>query len=304
MHLLSPFLFPSVSLHLSLSIPSAQHDGVNAWIEGTGTTFDVRKGPDYKKNKEKAPSLESMADIVAVEVFRTDRKVKDMGKHYAIPPEWFQEDDGTPIDGEAEEKETGVPLFFILNCMVPNYSPPNPVWGKAKTDGEGYSVIFIYRLKKEIRDDLKKDKPEIPAASLLRKFINAPNMESPFRHRFKGIARITNLEDPNLSFNSVVKKLVKGYNATPFIVRKTLSCFRGKNYFECGMDVHNFSYMALVGLAGVREKVKTVVFDMAVVIQGEPNEELPERILASATCFRIDVNQVPAFPLEYPKEES
>lgn len=65
--------------------------------------------------------------------------------------------------------------------------------------------------------------------------------------------------------------------------------FRGDNYLET--DVHVGSSVIASQIVGLcRGYAKNFVCDVAVVLQGEDTAELPERVLASITLNRIDVD--------------
>lgn len=114
------------------------------------------------------------------------------------------------------------------------------------------------------------------------------------RQRFKVITRVVNVEEAQ--FGRAATPLIRKYNGTPFLAKTTTSFYRGEGYFEVDIDVHRFSYLARVGLAGVAEQMKGLVLDYAFVIQGNLDEELPEQVLGSARLCKIDLAQSPAFP--------
>jgi hypothetical protein len=122
-----------------------------------------------------------------------------------------------------------------------------------------------------------------------------------------------------IEINGLAKKLVQTYNGTPFLIRTTASFTRGPNYFEIDVDVHRFSYLALVGLNGVKESLKEVprspdphsrprdslapppraqvVFDIAFVVEGHPDHELPEQLLTALRVRKMHLSHLPDFPL-------
>jgi len=135
-----------------------------------------------------------------------------------------------------------------------------------------------------------------PALRLMHRFVKEEDIvpATALRQRFKAITRIVNLESVNC--NAASKKLVQSYNGTPFLIKTTSRFYHGPHYFECDVDVHRFSYLARVGLAGVRETLKSVVFDFAFVIEGHSDSELPEQILSAARLSKVDMNSATKFP--------
>ena len=94
--------------------------------------------------------------------------------------------------------------------------------------------------------------------------------------RFKAITRIQNI--PECQFGSATAKLATTYNGTPFLTRPQHKYYRGDNYFEIDVDVHVFSYMARTGMAGVQQKISSVIFDFSFVVEGYGDDELPEQV--------------------------
>ena len=66
---------------------------------------------------------------------------------------------------------------------------------------------------------------------------------------------------------------------------------------QVDIDVHRFSYMARVGLSGVKEQLKTLVLDHAFVIQGESDDELHEQILGGLRLAKLDSTNLHEWPI-------
>ncbi len=47
-----------------------------------------------------------------------------------------------------------LPGTFIVNWQIPSYAPNNPIWGAAKEDGTGYSLVFYYVLSGAARKEV------------------------------------------------------------------------------------------------------------------------------------------------------
>lgn len=283
------------------------------WCEVGGETFNVR-AVGYAKHSKKENSLPSLYDVAGIEAVFCEKKLSNIGRFCAqlaeLSPPISQGPNRPPF-----------PTVFVVNYQMPGYSPPNPVWGTKKEDGEGYSLVFYLTMTSSVRKEFEdainaelaaeargepmppptaspsKGAAAIPvpfasrrlqsgALRLLKRLIESePKDES--RQRFKAIARVVNVAEAQLG--GTVKSLVSSYNGKPFMIQKTAVFVKGPGYFELDVDVHRFSYLARLGLSGIKSKLKTVIFDNAFVLQGATDDELPERILAAARLGRLDL---------------
>ncbi|ETV86563.1 hypothetical protein, variant 1 [Aphanomyces astaci] len=90
--------------------PDEAHHATDSWTPLDATLFNVRRGPNYKKNKIKAPSGPAFLELVATDVFRSDLKVDNIGSKIQLPSD---------VDGRTD--------LMILNTQVPCYAPSNPL---------------------------------------------------------------------------------------------------------------------------------------------------------------------------------
>ncbi|KAJ0408220.1 hypothetical protein P43SY_004378 [Pythium insidiosum] len=102
------------------------------------------------------------------------------------------------------------------------------------------------------------------------------------KYRFKVIAQVTNQEECGLT--GMAKKLLVSHNATPVLTRPQHRIYHfNDGSTEVVVDVHAFSYIARRGIHMLLDKTSKLVIDIAFVLQGETEDELPERILVSST---------------------
>ena len=101
----------------------------------TGQGFKLR-GKNYMKDKKKFPSASPLFEVVQVLALRSDAQTLDFGNLL--------------FGGEIGEMIHGCPTVYIANVMLPDYNPPNPVWGKydkAKgPDGPGQHIVVVSRM--------------------------------------------------------------------------------------------------------------------------------------------------------------
>ncbi|KAJ4962298.1 hypothetical protein NE237_022237 [Protea cynaroides] len=141
-------------------------------------------------------------------------------------------------------------FVFAINLQVPGR--------------EQHSAVFYFAT----------DDP-IPPGSLLYRFIHG---DDSFRNqRFKIVNRI--VKGP-----WIVKKAVGNYAAC--LLGKALTCkyYRGENYFEIDVDIGS-SGLASAILHLALGYVTAVTIDMGFLVEGQTEEELPERLIG-AGCRR------------------
>ena len=318
----------------------------------------VRDGPHYFLNKYQnvTKSSPSIYDVFAVEIVRSDSKIKNFHDRIEIPAELTKDTIDT----------YGLPPVLILNWMLPAYNPTNPLWGTAEEDGESYSLVFLCRLSEQAKKDLsaaraagvdlrelskhqgvfpdsdsdeeeddgmiantigavsslfywsgeseekqaadaeklrermahyaKRDRGCLaravnptglhPAYVLFRRFIESPD-DGSFKERLKAITRIENIDD--CDFNMMIKPIAKKYNGLPFQIRDCGWFKLTPSVYNVTIDVHLFSYLSKLGLAACRDILPSLTFDVCILIQGELEDELPERMLLAARVNHMEL---------------
>ena len=72
---------------------------------------------------------------------------------------------------------------------------------------------------------------------------------------------------------------------------------RGPGYFEIDVDVGS-SRSAATAVGLVSGATKSMVIDMAVLLEGKTPEQLPEQLLGTVRFSRLDMKQAPYFDTE------
>ncbi|KAH9107872.1 hypothetical protein AeMF1_016817 [Aphanomyces euteiches] len=246
----------------------ASNTAKRAWAPLDATRFRVRKGPNYKRNKIKAPSGPALLELVAVDVFQSDLKIDNVGSKVQLPKD---------ADGRTD--------LFILNTQIPCYTPSNPLWGEQKTDGVGINFITYFAIPKAIREQLDQDEdPAHPQIKLLKWFLEE---DSHVRDRLKAIVIVANPADQKLG--RLEKHLLETYNGQPLLTRPEHRFYRGDGYFEVDIDGYIFNYLARKGLTGITEHFGNMVVDFGFVMEGHDDDELPENVFGSGSLCKIDV---------------
>ncbi|CAI7747896.1 unnamed protein product, partial [Closterium sp. NIES-53] len=175
----------------------------------------------------------------------------------------------TPVHGMREmmasSDAASRPYFFIVNMQVPA--------------AQQFSMVFYWAM----------DEPPTEA-SILGQFINGDDI---FRNtRFKLIPRIH-------QGAWVVKRSV---GTTPLIIAGALTVqyFKGPDYFEVDVDIGS-SAVANGVVRFVLGYVRTLIIDMAFVIQGNTDEELPEKLLGTIRISHLEPNAALDMDLDNPE---
>ena len=262
----------------------------------TGQGFKLR-GKNYMKDKKKFPSDVPLFEVVQVLALRSDSQTLDFGSILFG-------------DNDVGELLHGCPTVYIANVMLPDYPPPNPVWGKFDKqkgpDGPGQHIIVVARMTSATRAELEQSggdlslmSPEV--ALMARHFwanreadangLDAPPHGEKVRHCTKMVVMVAGGQD---SLPWAVRVAIGQGNGKPFMVNKTgfFTKREGKGYFEIGVNAHNFGPVATNGLRNCHNFFKTLVLDIGVTLQGASTDELPERLLFSFRAVKPDLEHI------------
>ncbi|RLN53335.1 hypothetical protein BBJ29_000436 [Phytophthora kernoviae] len=210
---------------------------------------------------ESRASQPALFEFIGADLVRTDSKVDLISQRVEFPPEYENA------------------KLFIINAQLPSYGPS--VWGDGTCDGPGYSLALYWMIPDDVFEDLQN--PTTTTLRLLKRFLEAGDDRS-LTDRFKVIAQVTNQDECGMT--GMAKKLLVSHNATPVLTRPQHRIYHfRKGSTEVVVDVHAFSYIARRGIHLLIDKTSKLVIDVAFVIQGETEDELPEQVLG---CCRLD----------------
>ena len=242
----------------------------------------------YAEHKVKQASLPSLCALAGADLFASERKIVDIGQRLNLPH--------PPFLPECERLGLPQPPVFVVNILLPAYEPANPLWGTAVSDGRGHALVLYFTLCEQALKEWQTPDSDVAAINLLRRFVAAELDDDRVHERLKAIARVQNVAE--CGFGRIATALVNEYNGTPFLSRPQHRFFRGASYFEMDIDVHSFSYAARSGLHEIHDRIASIVFELAIVIEGHADDELPEAILGCARLSRLDLERAVALPAE------
>lgn len=219
-----------------------------SWSHLDASRFNVRQ-LGYAKNGKKAPSQEAFYRVVGIDIFMTDKREGELGGRGLV---------------NAPEGA------LIINCQL-----PGQVGGwRSCADGAGHSVVLICELTEAGRARLESDEP---AARLLSQFLEEapgePQEEPNLRGRFKVIAGV---DDPKM-----LPSLIRSYNYKPALITKS-GTFTKSDVYDMDISIFRFGYSSRSGLAMIAPNFKDYVINLAFVLEGRHDDQLPECLLAAA----------------------
>lgn len=219
------------------------------WVQ-----FKVRQ-PGYSKSKAKAPSKESIYELVRLDLIRDH--VVNAGSCLSLPQV-----------AELSPNPSTLPNLFIVNAQIPDKSPS--LFGSKNKDDLGFSLVFYLQLKPWA----VAEQHTHPGVKLLKRYVAEHAKTPDIRRRFKSIGMVYNVQ--NLGS---LATLVDTYNGKPAILNKTATIFQQSGYFEVDVSVFDFPYIPLKGLSSVKEMVAGLGLRAGFLLQGEDDDELPEVVL-------------------------
>lgn len=245
-------------------------------LDGDGTCFSLRIGPDYKKHGKKAPSISHVYSPVAIDVFKGKKITFNLAERMTLPP---------PPDGHTTPNETGLPRRFVVNAIIPTDGPPLMGGG---VDGSCYQVVVTFVATAEALAAWKAE--ATPAQKLFERFIvHAPEGVTPpsgdidVKERLKLLPKIDNIDSLGLP------RWITSYNGKPALSTKSGSIYRGDDYIEVCMNTFRFMFLTKTGIHYLINRSREFDLHAAFTLEGRDDDELPERTLLAARIRGLDL---------------
>lgn len=246
-----------------------------SWEPADATKYKVRS-KNYLKTRIKEPCLGSFYEVIGSDLFSFDKKQPHIAQFLHLP-----EDPYTRTTEELDAiKEYGLPTLLVVNMQLPAYQP-----SFLGSDGRGHSFVFYCVLHEDFNPRLH---PNQCALNLFKRFVANP--ENQGQYRIKLIPKFLNIEEwaEQGPLTQTEHRLVKIYNEKPILTRQHNRFFRGQNYFEIDVDVHQWIYIAKKAFWSLLIRMHRVVTEVALLIQGNAIDDLPEQIVAACRVYRVD----------------
>lgn len=260
----------------------------------------VRIGPNYARNKTKAPSDECLYRTAAVRCYRTKRRTRNVADVLPLPlaeafgeveervgflPDWVDDGDG--------ELEGFVPDLLIAHFQLP-YESPNVF--KPKDDGEGGEIVFYLTPTRRFLDEMSGRRPPRPASCVFARWCRSCTTDASVRSKFKCLAMIRDMERHNLGWMSP-------YNGKPVLITESGSARcgvrdNGLRFLEISANVHKWSFLAKKGFVSLLPKFCEMRVDFGFTVEADDDDDLPECIIGATCVNYVDASAFPAMDAE------
>lgn len=128
-------------------------------------------------------------------------------------------------------------------------------------------------------EELKNLESASPAVKLFAEYCKHAPSDSLWRSRLKVVPHCLNLRDVS------IPAMVKAANATPVLLQKSVSLFRGFNSLEIDIHAHKFNYVAKKSIHSIASKAANMCMEVGFMVEGREVGELPETLFA---CIGIN----------------
>lgn len=240
------------------------------------STFRLRVGPNYKKNKRKEPSGPALCDLVTMDLLFGSRPLRRVSDRFELPD--------VPGVTDADTGHGHIPPVIVVNTWLPG-EEPSMFGGGRGGDGGGdtYSIPLVFALSRDTLDQLQDLDTASPAVRLFSEWCRRAEDEADFRGRFKCMGMIEDVE------SSGVPQFIAGYNGKPALVTKSGTFTRhGGRYIEFTINVDRWGYLARKGLCALTPSFPNFVLNIGFTIEGRGDDELPEALLGGVRVANLD----------------
>ena len=274
--------------------------------------FHLRVGPNYRKNRAKAPSGPALYDLLSVDFLYADAPLRSASDKFRIPR--------IPGITDVNTGHDHIPPMLIVNTWLPGEEPSMFARGGAD-GGDTYCIPMIFVLSSSTLEQLRDIDTASPGVRLLSEWCRRADNDPDFRGRFKCMGMIEDIESTGwvvllitfgsddivfamvrfishpLSFLSFshfhisVPKFIQGYNGKPALVTKSGTFTRRDNYIEYTINVNMWAYLAKKGLFALIPTFPDFIFNVGFTIEARNDEEMPGEIPLGCLSFFL-----PSFP--------
>lgn len=155
----------------------------HSYANTDASTFQLRVGPNYKKNKQKASSAPALYDLLSMDFLYADSPLKNTADKFRIP--------SIPGVTDVSTGHAHIPPMLIINTWLPGEEPS---MFQKSVDGETYSIPMVFVLSKDTLEQLKDIDSASPGVKLWSEWCRRAENDPEIRGRFKCMGMIENIE--------------------------------------------------------------------------------------------------------------
>jgi len=243
----------------------------HSYVQTDSSLFNLRIGPNYKRNKQKAPSAPALYDLYSMDFLYDSTALKNVSDKFKIP--------SIPGITDVSTGHAHIPPMLVINTWLPGEEPS--VFAK-NTDGDTYSIPMVFVLSKDTLEQLKDIDTASPGVKLLSEWCRRAESEPDFKGRFKCMGQIEDIESTS------IPKFIHGYNGKPALVTKSGTFTRHENYIEFTINVNYWAFLARKGLHSLMPYFQDFIFNVGFTIEARHDEEMPEVLLGGCRIMNLD----------------
>jgi len=244
----------------------------HSYVQTDATLFNLRVGPNYKRNKQKAPSAPALYDLYSMDFLYDSTPLKNVTDKFKIP--------SIPGITDVSTGHAHIPPMLVINTWLPGEEPS--VFAKNTDGGDTYSIPMVFVLSKDTLEQLKDIDTASPGVKLLSEWCRRAETEPDFRGRFKCMGQIEDIESTS------IPKFIHGYNGKPALVTKSGTFTRHENYIEFTINVNYWAFLARKGLHALMPYFHDFIFNIGFTIEARHDEEMPEVLLGGCRVMNLD----------------
>jgi len=249
------------------------------WEPTDATKYRIRS-KNYIRTRIKEGCKGNFYEVVASDLISFEKKQTHVAQMVHLPVDPYKR---SPEEREAIA-EYGLPTLLVVNMQLPVYQPS--LFGAC--DGPGHSFVFYCFLREKFNPRTFQNQA---ALGLFRRFIR--DCRNQMQYRIKLIPKFLNVDEwaEKGPLTATEHRLVHQFNEKPILTRPYQHFFHEPNYFEIDVDVHSWLYVARKALWTLLPRMHEVITEVALLIQGNRPDDLPEHIVAVARVYRVNLTK-------------
>lgn len=258
---------------------------VHTYAPIDASRLSVRVGPNYKREGKKAPSSRSLFRLVGCDLFNSEKKIDLIADKINMPD---------PSSGRV--RPPGLPQFLVVNYQLQR-AGTNAFFSNASSPG--YSLACYFEPSASFLAEIESGTLSPAAALAMRFFANCTTDDS-YRDKLKLIAMLLNPATCDIPSWAMM------YNGKPVMMKEsnTISRLQAKtssgaicDVVEFDVDFRKWGLLFRQGVSTILPMISKLDFVLALVIEADEDENLPERVLCGARVNFMDLKS--AHPMAF-----